>query len=135
MKAKYDEATWQTIARPLQNALRDGQREALVSYLVARPAKWNFGLQRADAKNLFDTFLIDVEMSSCQLTSRMKQAMGSVQLFAQRCRMGLEPGIDTTTDPKWEQWWQEFSDHYEDAETSHVEFIKQANQSLRGLSA
>ena len=104
VKAKYDEATWQTIARPLQNALRDGQREALVSYLVARPAKWNFGLQRADAKNLFDTFLIDVEMSSCQLTSRMKQAMGSVQLFAQRCRMGLEPGIDTTTDPKWEQW-------------------------------
>ena len=48
-------------------------------------------LNRADADDLFAHFLIDVEMCSCQLTSRIKQAIGSVQLFAQRCLMGLEP--------------------------------------------
>src|SRR5262249_5083202 len=35
-------------------------------------------------------FLIDVEMSSCQLTSRIKQAIGSTQMFVQRCQLNLE---------------------------------------------
>lgn len=102
-KAKYDDDAWIKIVTPQQNALRDKQRAALVSYLAARPSLWNPQLAQADANDLFDHFLIDVEMSSCQLTSRIKQAIGSVQLFTQRCLMGLEPGI-TTADPKWTQW-------------------------------
>jgi hypothetical protein len=102
-KAKHDDDAWQKLAVPLQNALRDKQREALVSYLVARPQQWAAPPGEADARGLYSNFLIDVEMSSCQLTSRIKQAMGSVQLFAQRCLMGLEAGV-TTDDPKWAQW-------------------------------
>lgn len=102
-KARHDDAAWLKVAIPLQNSLRDKQREALVTYLVARPAKWKPELARADRNDLYSHFLIDVEMSSCQLTSRIKQAMGSVQLFAQRCLMGLEPGV-RTSDGKWEQW-------------------------------
>jgi peptidoglycan hydrolase-like protein with peptidoglycan-binding domain len=102
-KARYDENAWLKIVTPLQNSLRDKQREALVSYLVSRPASWNPQLTQADASDLFDHFLIDVEMSSCQLTSRIKQAISSVQLFAQRCLMGLEPGIPVS-DPKWTRW-------------------------------
>jgi Tc toxin complex TcA C-terminal TcB-binding domain/ABC toxin N-terminal region/Neuraminidase-like domain/Putative peptidoglycan binding domain len=102
-KAKHDEEAWQKLVAPLQNSLRDGQREALVSYLVARPDRWTSGLAKADAADLYSHFLIDVEMTSCQLTSRIKQAIGSVQLFAQRCLMGLEPGV-RTDDPKWAQW-------------------------------
>ena len=102
-KAKYDEDAWQKIATPLQNSLRDKQREALVGYLVARPAKLAANIVKADANDLYSHFLIDVEMSSCQLTSRIKQAIGSVQLFAQRCLMGLEPDVQPN-DPKWAQW-------------------------------
>jgi hypothetical protein len=102
-KARYDDAAWQKLAVPLQNSLRDKQREALVSYLVTRPEKWPPNAGQVDADDLLSHFLIDVEMSSCQLTSRIKQAIGSVQLFAQRCLLGLEPGVQTE-DPKWEQW-------------------------------
>lgn len=101
-KAKYDDADWLKVATPLQDSLRDNQREALVTYLASRPAKWATDLAKADANDLYSHFLIDVEMSSCQLTSRIKQAMGSVQLFAQRCLMGLE-GVQTN-DEKWLQW-------------------------------
>jgi hypothetical protein len=102
-KAKHDDQAWLKIATPLQNSLRDKQREALVNYLAARPAQWKPDLAKADVNDLYSHFLIDVEMSSCQLTSRIKQAMSSVQLFAQRCLMGLEPGVQTS-EGKWLQW-------------------------------
>jgi Tc toxin complex TcA C-terminal TcB-binding domain/Neuraminidase-like domain/Salmonella virulence plasmid 28.1kDa A protein/Putative peptidoglycan binding domain len=102
-KAQHDDEAWQKLAVPLQDSLRDKQREALVSYLVARPQLWATTAGNADAHALYSHFLIDVEMSSCQLTSRIKQAMGSVQLFAQRCLMGREAGV-VTDDPKWSQW-------------------------------
>ncbi len=102
-KAKHDDQAWLKVARPLQNSIRDKQREALVNYLVARQAKWKSAVSRADANDLYSHFLIDVEMSSCQLTSRIKQAISTVQLFAQRCLMGLEEGIQTS-ERKWLQW-------------------------------
>jgi hypothetical protein len=102
-KAKHDDDAWLKLATPLQDALRDQQRGALVTYLTARPAEWPTDLEKADANDLYAHFLIDVEMSACQLTSRIKQAIGSVQLFAQRCLMGLEPDVQTNDD-KWLQW-------------------------------
>ena len=102
-KVKYDRDTWLKRSAPLQDSLRERQREALAGYLVARPETWTANSGKADANDLYAHFLIDVEMSACQLTSRIKQAIGSVQLFAQRCLMGLEPGIQTQ-DKKWEQW-------------------------------
>jgi hypothetical protein len=102
-KSKYDEAAWQTIVTPLQDSLRDKQREALVAYLAARPSLWTTQLDTADADDLYTHFLIDVQMCSCQLTSRIKQAIGSVQLYVQRCLMGLEAGV-VTSDPLWKRW-------------------------------
>ncbi len=69
--------------RPIADRLRGQQRDALVAYLVQRD-----GLQ--DASDLFERYLIDVEMSSCMRTSRLKQAISSVQLFVQRCLLNLE---------------------------------------------
>ena len=102
-KSKYDDAAWQTIVTPLQDSLRDQQREALVAYLVARPAKWGSALVTAIADDLYAHFLIDVQMGSCQLTSRIKQAISSVQLYVQRCLMGLEAGV-MPSDPLWKRW-------------------------------
>lgn len=105
VKAKYPEAEWPEIARPLRDALRERQREALVGYLLHRadPAK---GQRWADAAGMYQHFLIDVEMSACAMTSRIKQAMGSVQQFVQRCLLNLEPEVsaDSKTDAGWKDW-------------------------------
>ena len=59
-----------------------------------------------DTNDLFAHYLIDVEMAPCMLTSRIKQAISSVQLFIQRCLMNLEPDVTMTTDDadKWTSW-------------------------------
>lgn len=100
-KAKVAESAWQETTIRLQDRLREAQRRALVSYLTAHPQSWSTG-GRTDAAALSAHFLIDVEMSACQLTSRIKQAIGSTQLFTQRCLMGLE-GVETT-EQEWVQW-------------------------------
>lgn len=82
-KSKYDQAGWLAVAKPLRDALRVQQRDALVAWLVGHA-----GFH--DSNALFDTYLIDVEMSSCALTSRIKQAIGATQLFIQRALMDLE---------------------------------------------
>jgi Tc toxin complex TcA C-terminal TcB-binding domain/Neuraminidase-like domain/Salmonella virulence plasmid 28.1kDa A protein/Putative peptidoglycan binding domain len=106
-RAGSDEGSWWKVARPIHDTLRERQRDALLGYLVARPAAWRPAPQPetepADARALYGHFLIDVEMSACQLTSRVKQALASAQLFAQRCLLGREREV-TTGDPKWAQW-------------------------------
>ncbi len=104
-KAKYDEAQWLAIAPPLRDVVREQQRAALVAWLVANPDPAKSQTWR-DANGLFEYFLIDVEMSPCQLTSRIKQAISSVQLFVQRCLMNLEPAVaaNVQTDMHWREW-------------------------------
>jgi hypothetical protein len=98
VKAKYDGAAWLTVAKPLRDQLRERQRVALVSHLVTRD-------NLPDANQLHERYLIDVEMSPCQMTSRIKQAIGSVQLFVQRCLMNLESEVALTPDDAAEWAW------------------------------
>jgi hypothetical protein len=98
-KGKHDEATWLTIAPPLQDALREKQRATLVAYLVATMT----GIDRPS--DLFEHFLIDGEMDACMDTSRIKQAISSVQLFVQRCLMGLEPEIQLPAEAAAQWGW------------------------------
>src|SRR5262249_1031941 len=62
VRAKYDDAGWADVARPLRDVLREKQRAALVGYLISQG-----NLESPD--ELFARLLIDVEMSACQLTS------------------------------------------------------------------
>ena len=97
-RAKHDEERWAEIARPLRDVLREKQRTALVGRLVSRD-------HRSGPEALFEDLLIDVEMSPCQITSRIKQAIGAVQLFIQRSFLGLEEhvrlGEDAAREWKW----------------------------------
>ncbi|KAH7186849.1 hypothetical protein DER44DRAFT_737180 [Fusarium oxysporum] len=90
VKSKYSQAEWESVARPLRNILREKQRIALVAYLLANPPT-NLSRTWRNANDLYAFFLIDVEMGPCQLTSRIKQAVCSVQLFVQQCQLNLEP--------------------------------------------
>lgn len=100
LKSRYDEDTWLGTLKEIMDAIRPHKRDALVAYLLA------VNPDMKDENDLFDYFLIDVEMESCMPSSRIVQAHGTVQLFVQRCLMGLEPkaSADLDNDADWTQW-------------------------------
>ncbi len=125
VKSKYEQEDWLQKVTPLHNEIREKKRAALVEYhlensqrneqaeivfngkTIPNPLYWE------DSNSLYKYFLIDVEMSACQFTSRMKQALSSVQLFVQRCFLNLENRyVEVTQDAKedtsspnaWSQW-------------------------------
>ena len=100
-RARRSPESWPDVVAPISDSLRARRRDALVSELVARPPA---GAAIRDADDLFAWFLIDVEMGPCMTTSRLKQAISSVQLFAQRCLMNLESDVPMGNDPPWAQW-------------------------------
>lgn len=79
-------AAWANVARPVRDRVRKAQRDALVSYLIAEEASDDV----EDADDLYERYLIDVSMNPEMLTSRVKQAACSVQLFIHRAMFGLE---------------------------------------------
>jgi hypothetical protein len=96
-RARYaDEESWGKVARPLQDQIRERKRGALVDWLTTT---WGWS-----AEDLYAHFLIDPEMSACMLTSRIKQAIGSVQLFIQRIFLGIEEVAFSDRDDAAQQW-------------------------------
>lgn len=88
--------TMQTVSDPVRNKLRD----ALVAYILQykKPSP-----EIINPDKLYEYFLIDVEMDACMKTSRIRQALSTVQLFIQRCLMNLEPNVDPAS-IRAEQW-------------------------------
>jgi hypothetical protein len=111
LRSKFGTETWLTLSAEIQDALRERKRDALAAYLLTQPkppdapsGKWE------NTNDLYAYYLLDVEMNSCQLTSRLVQGSGSVQLFVQRCFMGLEPYVAVNADgddgdSAW-RWWK-----------------------------
>lgn len=93
VKARYDEGDWLQLAGDLSDKLRRNQQQALIAYLLTRPAIRAWGA--TDADSLFEYFLIDVQMGACMDTSRIVQANASVQMFVSRCLLNLESDLST----------------------------------------
>ncbi len=106
-KAKYTEEAWLEVSKPLSDQLREQQKAALITYVLAMPAIRAANV--TDSNRLFEYFLIDVEMCACMQTSRIKQAISSVQLFVQRCLLNLEPGVKPSAidGDRW-QWTKNY---------------------------
>jgi hypothetical protein len=104
LKSRFDAAQWLDVVRSISDALRERRRDALVAYLVGRDDRFN------DADDLYERFLIDPAMSACMLTSRVKQAISSVQLFVQRVLLNLEPGLTLSEEAtrRWSTWMKAF---------------------------
>lgn len=100
LRAKYTAAQWPSVIQPVMDALRPQKRDALVNYLLAMSPT----MQGTD--DLFDYFLVDVEMQPGTPTSRIVLAHGTLQLFVTRCLMALEPNAtaDLADDDGWSQW-------------------------------
>jgi hypothetical protein len=111
LRSRFGAEAWLALSVEIQDVLRERKRDALAAYLLTRPrpadaptGKWE------DTNDLYAYYLLDIEMGSCQLTSRLVQASGSVQLFVQRCFMGLEPAVlvqadGANGDSAW-RWWK-----------------------------
>ena len=91
VRAKYDETLWPDISKSIHDLLRSQQRNALVSYLLAQPEMVQKNIFTSN--DLYQYFLIDVDMEACMMTSRIVQANASIQLFVQRCLMNLEENV------------------------------------------
>lgn len=100
VKTRYADKEWLGVLGQIQDQLRMRKRDALVAYLLAT----NPTLKSSN--DLYDHYLIDVETASCMDTSRIVQAHATVQLFVQRCLMGLEPEsvANVKHDDGWKQW-------------------------------
>lgn len=116
LRSKLGTETWLALSAEIQDVLRERKRDALAAYLLTQPkpadapsGKWE------NTNDLYAYYLLDVEMSACQLTSRLVQASGSLQLFVQRCFLGLEPEVVVKADGddgdsawRWWKWMQKY---------------------------
>ena len=105
VQASYGPEEWADAIRPLEDVLREKRRSALVAYLAVRPDP-SRGETWTDSNGMFGHLLIDVETQPVVLTSRLKQAIGSVQLGIQRFMMNLDEAVaaDEAQDIGWRQW-------------------------------
>ena len=93
LRARYDEQSWPRNLKAISDALREKQRDALVGYLIANPPANTITPLWRDANSLYAHYLIDTEMGSCRLSSRLLHAISAVQLFVQRCLLNLEKDV------------------------------------------
>jgi Neuraminidase-like domain/Salmonella virulence plasmid 28.1kDa A protein len=111
VRSRYAEADWLTVVEPINDTLREKQRDALVAYILVQsgPAILaDLGIAATPnrlptADDLFNYFLLDVETEPCMLTSRVRLALSSIQLFVERCLRNLEPSVDPA-DIQGSQW-------------------------------
>lgn len=100
LKARYEEDLWLDTLKEIMNTVRPRKRNALVAYLLATTPDVH------TPNDLFDYYLVDTQMEAIMPSSRIVQAHGTIQLFVQRCLMGLEPtaAADRNSDSGWDQW-------------------------------
>jgi len=97
---------WVALAPTVMNPIRERRAAALQAWLIGQ-RDGSSNLIYGDTNGLFDYFLIDTQMSSCQVTSRVVQAYIAVQIFVERCLMNLEApaiNVDPNQDETW-NWW------------------------------
>ncbi len=110
--AKYEsETSLQEAFEPYTEQLNVLKRDALCNYILSQKETYKF----SDRSDLYQFFLLDVEMSGCFRTSRVVSAISSVQLYLHRVLVNLEqsaahlnPQIpDIKINPTWvprEEW-------------------------------
>ena len=111
-KGTKDDNEWAKIAKPLRDVIRKKQRDALVSFVLAHPPSGNlYRWQNED--DLYAYLLIDTQMEPVMLTSRIKQATSTAQLFIDRVLMNLEysggnlsaqVGMSVEAAQEWKEW-------------------------------
>jgi hypothetical protein len=98
VRSHYDETSWLKVSEHLRAGLRERQRDALLAFVLSRSA---LDLTHEHA---YAYYLIDMDMAACFRTTRLKQAIASVQQFVQRILLGLEPANLAFTKEDATEW-------------------------------
>lgn len=93
LRARHAPADWLALLQPINDQLRELRRDALVAYVLRELRNDPNSAHIDTADKLFEYFLMDVQTAACMQTSRIRQALSSVQLFISRCLMNLEPRV------------------------------------------
>lgn len=102
IKARFEPETWQRVAQPIFDMLRQRQRDALVSHVMHQ-----HGFDRME--QLYEYFLVDPGMEPVVQTSRIRLAIASLQLFIQRCLLNLEAKVHPSTiNAKQWEWMKRY---------------------------
>lgn len=111
LKAKYADDDWLLLAKNISKQIRENQKLAVIAWLLVQPELQLWGV--TDADSLFEYLLIDIQMDACMDTSRIVQALSSIQLFVDRVLLNLESNrayssavsINLTPDSIDDQQW------------------------------
>lgn len=106
LHSRVDNETGSNINQDIIGYLDTQKRDALVGYTI-----WllnpKIELIR-DPSDLYQYLLIDVEMCDNQQIAQITEGIAALQLYLQRCRMMLEPGV-TDLSQIQDIWWEWFS--------------------------
>jgi hypothetical protein len=104
-QAQYGQTAWLTAIQPIEDALRETRRDALVAYMLG-PGPAGAVPLMLTTDDIYNYYLIDPEMSSCALMTRLLQASLAIQQFVQQCFLNLTIGGITvdTADSRWSEW-------------------------------
>ncbi len=98
IKAATDPKDWPHVSSELRGPLDAAKRDALVAYLVHR-------LDLLNADDLYEHLLTDVQMNASATTSKIVEAINSIQLYYHRALIHLE---DVESNRVWanlKAWW------------------------------
>jgi hypothetical protein len=106
LRGRMDEAAWQESMKSVTDEVRNARRDALVTYIL-KHAVPSPEIETAD--QLYEYFLVDVQMDACMATSRIRLALSTVQLFVNRCLLNLEPQVspDSIRSDHW-SWMRRY---------------------------
>ncbi|MGH8531325.1 MAG: neuraminidase-like domain-containing protein [Gammaproteobacteria bacterium] len=123
-------ANWDEVNGKVVSTINESKRDA-----VERVVLWK--LRQIDpsftsTRQLYEFLLIDVDMSGCVQISYIAEGINAVQLYLQRARLNLEPGVERVPIP---QLWWEWMMNYRVWEANRKIFLYPENYlipSLRG---
>lgn len=90
VRARYDLDGWRAVAQSVNDPLRRRRRDAIVAYLLDT-------LRLDRVEQLYEELLLDPATEPVVRTTRIRQAIATVQLFVQRCLLNLETGAPDGT--------------------------------------
>ncbi|GLH79783.1 hypothetical protein SSBR45G_46920 [Bradyrhizobium sp. SSBR45G] len=109
VNGRFRDDTFAQVSGRIQGRLLTAQRDALLGAVIWKLNGTPVSLGIETPSDLYQYLLLDVEMSGCMMTSRIIQATAAVQLYMQRCRMGLEDGVTQFPfDPIWWSWMSSY---------------------------
>ena len=95
---------WKALAKKLFGRAEAFKRDRLVDMALAQCRQKEAFQWIASSGNLYEYLLMDVEMDGSTSISRIKEGINAIQLYLNRCRQQMEPGVTTENIPQvfWE---------------------------------